>query len=130
MISQDLCNELHDQLLIERQRMEGEIANLAGEGVRGDVFQADETDAVDQHPADEGSELFEREKNLTVRRTLEISLQSINDALHKFDVGTYGLCETCGKPIAEKRLRALPGATHCIDCQSRLEKQSQARVRY
>lgn len=129
MISQDLCNDLHGQLLAERERLEQEIANLSGEGVRGDTFLSDETDAVDQHPADEGSELFEREKNLTVRRTLEISLQSVNDALHKFEEGTYGLCEICGKPIAEKRLRALPGATHCIECQTKLEKQSQARAR-
>ena len=123
MIDQDLCNELHEQLMAERQRIENEIANLTREGVRGDTFQDDETDAVDQHPADDASELFEREKNLTVRRTLEISLQEIGDALGKFDSGTYGLCEMCGKPIGEKRLRAYPRATHCIECQSKLERQ-------
>jgi len=124
MISQELCNELHEQLLSQRQRLEQEIANLSADGVRGDTFQADETDAVDQHSADEGSELFEREKNLTVRRTLEISLRSVNDALQKIEEGTYGLCENCGKPIAEKRLRALPAATHCIECQANLEKKA------
>ncbi len=126
MISQELCSELHAQLLVERQRLESEISNLASGGVRSDTFQADETDSVDQHPADDASELFEREKNLMVRRTLEISLQEVNEALHKFDEGTYGLCETCGKPIAEGRLRAMPGATHCFQCQSRLEKQGQS----
>lgn len=129
MISQDLCNELHDQLLAERQRLEHEIANLSGSGTRGDTFLADETDAVDQHPADEGTELFEREKNLTVQRTLEASLQEVNTALHKFQEGTYGLCENCGEPIPEKRLRAMPEATHCINCQSKLEKQAQAAIR-
>lgn len=124
MISQDVCNELHQQLLGERERIEHEIANLAGAGARGDTFLTDETDAVDQHPADDASELFEREKNLTVRRTLEATLQEINEALHKFDEGTYGLCERCGKPIMEKRLRAMPGATHCIECQSILERQA------
>ncbi|MGI8824764.1 MAG: TraR/DksA C4-type zinc finger protein [Chloroflexota bacterium] len=122
MISQDLCNELHDQLLVERTRLEQEISNLAGSGSRADAFLEDESDAVDQHPADEGSELFEREKNMTLKRNLEASLESITEALRKFDEGTYGICETCGKPILEKRLRALPGATHCIECQSKLEK--------
>ena len=129
MISRELCDELHEQLLAERQRLEQEIALLISGGVRADTFLADEQDAVDQHPADEGSELFEREKNLTVQRTLKVSLREVNEALHKVDQGTYGLCETCGKPIAEKRLRALPGATHCIECQSRLEKQNQALQR-
>ena len=129
MMSNDLCNEQHDQLLAEQQRLEHEIANLSGSGTRSDTFLADETDAVDQHPADEGSELFEREKNLTVQRTLEATLQEVNEALHKFDEGTYGLCEICGQPIGEKRLRAMPEATHCIECQAKLEKQSQAAIR-
>jgi RNA polymerase-binding protein DksA len=129
VISQDLRQELHRQLLEERQRLEVEISNLSSGGVRGDTFQTDETDAVDQHPADDASELFEREKNLAVRRTLEVSLHEVNDALHKFEQGTYGRCERCGQPIAEKRLRALPGATHCIECQAKLEKQGQAAPR-
>lgn len=124
MISQDLCNELHEQLLHERHRLEQEISNLSVSGTRADNFQADEQDQVDQHPADEGSELFEREKNLTLQRMLQSTLEELNAALHKFDEGTYGVCENCGKPIAEKRLRALPGATHCIECQAKLEKQA------
>lgn len=127
MISKELCKELHEQLLSEQKRLDHEIANLSG--VRGDIFLADETDSVDQHPADDATELFEREKNLTVRRTLEISLQEINQALQKFDGGTYGLCALCGKAISEKRLRAMPGASHCIDCQAKLEKQAQAASR-
>jgi RNA polymerase-binding transcription factor DksA len=83
MISKELCKGLHEELLSEQKRLDHEIANLSG--VRGDVFLADETDSVDQHPADDATELFEREKNLTVRRTLEISLQEINQALQKVD---------------------------------------------
>jgi DnaK suppressor protein len=124
MVSQELSDELHAQLIAERQRLEQEIANLGG--VKADTFLVDETDAVDQHPADEGSELFEREKNMTVQRTLEASLQSVNDALRKFDEGTYGICEVCGKPIAEKRLRALPEATHCIEDQSKIDRMANA----
>lgn len=129
MISKELSEELHGRLLEERQRLEHEIANLSSSGVRGDTFLEDETDSVDQHPADEGSELFEREKNLALVRTLETSLQSVNAALRKFDEGTYGLCEACGKPIPEKRLRALPAATHCIEDQEKLDRQGQAQSR-
>jgi RNA polymerase-binding transcription factor DksA len=87
------------------------------------VFLADEEqDAVDQHPADEGSELFEREKNLTLQRTLEGSLESINAALLKFKAGTYGICDNCGKPIPEKRLRAIPGSIYCVECQGKIDR--------
>ena len=127
MIDQKLCDELHEQLLSERQRLEQEIENIQAGGVKAGVFLVDENDAIDQHPADEGSELFEREKNMTVQRTLEITLEEVNEALKKFDNGTYGLCENCGKPINEKRLRAYPMATHCIDCQSKLEAQGRAQ---
>lgn len=125
MISEDLCNELHEQLLGQRQQLESEIAHLESGGIRGDTFQTDEmTDIVDQHPADAATEIFEREKNLTLVRTLQESLQTVNEALHKFDTGTYGRCEECGEPIPENRLRALPAATHCIACQAKSEQQA------
>ncbi len=128
MISEDMCKALHEQLLRERDRLQHEISTVAY-GTRSDVFQADEQDGADQHPADDASELFEREKNLTVQRTLEASLQEVHDSLRKFDEGTYGLCETCGQPIPEKRLEAFPAATHCIACQTKLERQAHATGR-
>ncbi|GAC1328830.1 MAG: hypothetical protein NVS2B16_27710 [Chloroflexota bacterium] len=125
MIGQELSKELHEKLLDERRRLQHEISGLSSGGTRGDTFLSDEQDQVDQHPADEGSELFEREKNLTLTRMLESTLLEVDEALRKFDEGTYGTCERCEKPIAEKRLRALPAATHCIECQAKLEKQAQ-----
>jgi phage/conjugal plasmid C-4 type zinc finger TraR family protein len=122
MIGDEASNELHQQLLDERQRLENEISSL-GVGSRADVFLTDEEqDVVDQHPADEGSELFEREKNLTLQRTLQASLQSVNAALRKYEAGTYGVCENCGKPIPEKRLRAIPGSIFCVECQGKIDR--------
>jgi DnaK suppressor protein len=39
--------------------------------------------------------------------------------LGKFAAGTYGLCESCGEPIAEARLEAMPAARLCITCASK-----------
>ncbi len=50
--------------------------------------------------------------------SLSETLQDIEDALAKFDAGTYGECESCGKPIPEARLEAMPAARVCIDCAS------------
>jgi RNA polymerase-binding transcription factor DksA len=124
MIDAKLCKELHAEILRERERLEREIQRIDAQEIGSGIFQGDETDAVDQHPSDDGSELFEREKNLTVRGTLETTLREIDDALRKFEEGTYGLCETCGKPIDERRLRAMPMATHCIEDQAKLERHA------
>lgn len=127
VFSKEFCEEMHQRLLQERQQLEREIANLATTGTQSGVFQDDEgTDTVDQHPADEGSELFEREKNLALERNAQESLQAVNEALHRFETGTYGICAECGEPIPEARLRALPEATTCVKCQARLEKQHTA----
>jgi DnaK suppressor protein len=129
MIDEALRAELHERLLAEQKRLKQEIGAMSNGALRADVFQEDEADSVDQHPADDASELFEREKNLTVRQTLEVSLREVNEALRKFEDGTYGTCADCGKPISERRLRALPEATHCIECQSKLERKAQAGAR-
>ena len=38
--------------------------------------------------------------------------------------GRYGICEDCGRPIHEARLRARPDATRCVDCQRRREAEA------
>ena len=43
-------------------------------------------------------------------------VQEIRGALARIEAGRYGLCAECGEAIDERRLDALPYATHCIDC--------------
>ena len=49
------------------------------------------------------------------------TLNKIDDALTRLDLGTYGNCSKCGDEIAEKRLRALPFAVRCKDCEEAKE---------
>lgn len=49
-------------------------------------------------------------------------LQQIKEALEAINAGTYGQCANCEKPIAIERLRALPSATLCINCQAEASK--------
>ncbi|MBI5428669.1 MAG: TraR/DksA family transcriptional regulator [Nitrospinae bacterium] len=48
-------------------------------------------------------------------------LKMINDALFKMAKGTYGICESCSKPIGTKRLQIMPLTKFCIDCQESME---------
>ncbi len=49
-------------------------------------------------------------------------LEAVEEALKRLRDGTYGYCISCGKPIPEKRLEAIPWALRDIACQERFEK--------
>ena len=54
------------------------------------------------------------------------SLVELIDAIKRIDEGVYGICEECGKAISEKRLRAAPAATLCIECKAEAERRERA----
>ncbi len=62
-------------------------------------------------------------RNLDRTATL---LKSVRAALLRVDEETYGVCLRCEEPIAEKRLRAVPWASYCIECQERIDRRSEA----
>lgn len=59
------------------------------------------------------------EKNLSLEKTLEVSLYNVNKALKKIEQGNYGICEKCGNPIKPERLKAFPSATSCMACKKK-----------
>lgn len=72
-----------------------------------------ELSSYDNHPADEGSELYEREKDIALNEHTDLQLRNINKALEAMENGTYGKCEVCGKEIPLERLEAIPNTTYC-----------------
>lgn len=74
----------------------------------------DELSTVDNHPADLGTELYEREKDMALKVHDEDELAKVNAALEKMDNGTYGVCEVCHEDIPYERLEALPFTAFCI----------------
>jgi len=67
-------------------------------------------------------EALELEKRLALGIRLEESLNEVEHALQKYEAGTYGLCDSCGKAIEQARLEAIPQASLCLNC-----KASQAK---
>ncbi|MFQ5716494.1 MAG: TraR/DksA family transcriptional regulator [Nitrospinales bacterium] len=49
-------------------------------------------------------------------------LKLIEDALFKISEGSYGICDSCSKPISLKRLQIMPLTAYCIDCQESMER--------
>jgi DnaK suppressor protein len=60
--------------------------------------------------------IYEREMNMALRRRVKRKIDSLEEALTRFEEGTYGICERCGKQISAQRLEAVPQARLCIDC--------------
>ena len=110
---------LHD----ERKDLTDRIKFIDDQGL--DVPLGDsisELSTYDNHPADIGSEVFERSKDFALRESAMITVAAIDDALEKIKKGTYGLCDVCGKEIAMERLEAIPSTTLCRDCKEAEEK--------
>ena len=104
----------------ERSRLEG--IRESAETTESEDESLSELSSLDQHPADIGTETFEREKDLSILEQVEAELADIDHALKRLDDGTYGTCEACGRPISDERLEALPAARFCLDDQAGAER--------
>lgn len=76
-----------------------------------------ELSGYDNHPADIGTELFERGKDLALEENQMHLFDLINEALERMEQGTYGYCAECHKEIPKERLEVLPYAKYCIEHQ-------------
>src|SRR4051812_44058906 len=73
----------------------------------------------DSNFADSSQVTAERGEAEAKASSLRETLEEVNHALAKFEAGEFGKCESCGNPIAEARLEAMPSARYCIDCASK-----------
>ncbi|MBI5625475.1 MAG: TraR/DksA family transcriptional regulator [Elusimicrobia bacterium] len=75
--------------------------------------------------ADQASQSLEREILFNLSDNERAALGQVEAALRKIEKGSYGVCESCRKPIARARLDALPFARYCIGCQSTSERPAE-----
>jgi len=101
---------LRAQLEEERAHLRAQLTELG----LGD----DSTLAFDQNFADSSQVTAERGEVEALAGSLQETLGDVENALAKFDAGTFGVCERCDKPIAPARLDAKPAARLCMDCAS------------
>jgi RNA polymerase-binding protein DksA len=109
------------RLLAERKRVQEAINYLHEEG-RGANENESDQNSFDNHLADTATVTLDREIDYTLEENEERLLAAIDDALKRIDAGTFGICRTCGRPIDEERLEALPYTTQCIECKRKEER--------
>ncbi len=106
------------RLLAERQRIERALkssrSNLANRGQRENIEET-------------GSEDFIHSVDLSLMATSSESLRLIDEALENIRLGTFGICQDCGKRIGAARLEIRPYARYCIECKSAREAKNDPR---
>jgi DnaK suppressor protein len=122
-ISRSRYTELK-QMLTDRRReiqaeVQGKMRGVREEGTWGGKLN-EVLDAVESAEAD-----IQEDLEFALVQMKSETLNKITDALARLEQGTYGNCYECGEEIAEKRLRALPFAVRCKECEEAREVAEQ-----
>jgi RNA polymerase-binding transcription factor len=116
-------SELKQMLEARRREIQAAVhdkmRDVRAEGTWGGK-QSEVFDAVESSEADTQDDL-----EFALIQMKSETLNKINDALARLEQGSYGNCFECGDEIAEKRLRALPFAVRCKDCEEAREMAEQ-----
>ena len=115
----DLKQMLDDRRRELQAEVQGKIRGVREEGSWGGKLN-EVLDAVESAEAD-----IQEELEFALVQMKSETLNKVNDALVRLEQGSYGNCFECGEEIAEKRLRALPFAVRCKDCEESKETAEQ-----
>ncbi|RKR73859.1 TraR/DksA family transcriptional regulator [Frondihabitans australicus] len=78
----------------------------------------DASNVDDEHDPEGATIAFERSQLEAIRRSALAREAEAQGALERLGAGTYGVCRSCGRPIAKARLEPRPMAALCLDCAS------------
>jgi DnaK suppressor protein len=110
-ILEERRREIMEQVQVKIRDVRTEGANNPNQGV---------LDAVESSEAD-----IQDDIEFALIQMKSETLNKIEEALHRLEDGTFGYCFECGEEISERRLRALPFAVRCKDCEEARESAQQ-----
>ena len=117
-MSGERTERLRQLLLARRQEVQQQIDSLLAQHRADQTRSREESVADTEDLSTQDSNSHQQLSILEVRNQVRLQLDA---ALRRLEEGDYGLCEDCQKPISEERLKALPFARRCIDCQRHAE---------
>lgn len=106
-----------------RERLSKEIKTLENQLTQSQGDSLEELTTYDNHPADIGSETFQRSKDIGLLDNSRLLLREVEVALQRIEDGAYGTCENCGQKISQGRLLTIPYTTLCRTCKGKQEKR-------
>ncbi|RYD04613.1 hypothetical protein N752_14665 [Desulforamulus aquiferis] len=100
MLTRQQLDDYKYRLMNMRDHMLDRIERFNDTGLGDSMSKStSELSTYDNHPADVGTEMFERSKDFALREQAMLTVGAIDDALEKMNNGQYGKCEVCGKDI-------------------------------
>ncbi|WP_240487368.1 TraR/DksA family transcriptional regulator [Actinomadura flavalba] len=120
---EDLWSEA--ELADVRAALTGEISELRVhlDLSASQIAAGDTNEGAGDDQADAGAKTYEREHELSLSYNARDLLDQNERAVQRMDAGTYGVCESCARPIGKARLQAFPRATLCVTCKQREERR-------
>ncbi len=101
------------------------------EALKGiDAMKATGFNEAEDHEADggDGTNQTLRLQALGQMGNINRTIQQIDEALHRIDDGTYGVCTVCGQLIRKPRLLNQPFVLTCMECQNEMERAAQTMM--
>lgn len=117
-MSGDRTERLRQLLLARRQDVQRQIDELLAQHRADQTRLREESVADAEDLSTQNTSSHQQLSILEVRNQMRLQLDA---ALQRLDEGTYGICEDCQTPISEERIKAVPFARRCIDCQRHAE---------
>jgi DnaK suppressor protein len=115
-----------EKLLYFKGLLEGQLRILIQEAEKTVTGMVQEPNGDFPDPTDRASLESDRNFLLRIKDRERKLITKVKEALERIDTGTYGICESCGKPISEKRLIARPVTTECIECKTEEEQKERS----
>ena len=123
VLKNDELEAFRHVLLSLRSRLRGDLDQMTDEALRRSQSETSgNLSNVPLHMADLGTENYDQEFTLGLIENEQSTLEQVQEALSRIELGTYGRCQECSEAIAKPRLQALPYTRHCIQCARKLEK--------
>lgn len=109
--------KIEERLIAERERVM-KVLDRTDETMRISTEDDGELTQYDNHPADDGTDTMEQEKQLMLLGRESDLLTRIDDALRMLyhEPEEFGKCENCGRELSMERLELVPWTRLCIDC--------------
>ena len=122
-LTKEQSKQFRQFLLTERMKLAEEIKSIAHDASKTPRDASGDLSGYTLHMADMAADTYERELSMNIVSSEQELLYQIDDALKRLDDGSFGVCQHCNQPIAMSRLKAIPYASLCLECQRAKEQK-------
>lgn len=115
-MEKDFLSKLKERLKEEKRELEKTLSSFAKKDKKLPEDWDTRFPQFNGKLEESADEVEEFTNLLPIEAKLELLLLDVKRALKKIEMGTYGICEKCGKKISKGRLKVLPEAKFCSKC--------------